>query len=1527
VDASAPLSLFHPAVQDWFVTAFARPTPVQTAAWPVIARGDSALILAPTGSGKTLAAFLWCLDRLMFQPAPAAPGCRVLYVSPLKALAVDVERNLQRPLDGIAELAARSGLPVRRPAVSVRSGDTPAADRARFRRQPADILITTPESLYLLLTSNARAALHSIDTVIVDEIHALVPVKRGAHLALSLERLEALCARPPQRIGLSATQRPVDEVARFLGGVAPARVARGRRRSAHPRGHPAASEPPDPVRGEFDEPAAGQTTRSSYRPVSIVDAGRSRPIRLQVEMPVQAGARERPARAPGAPAPPSIWAAIHPRLLQLIRGHHSTLIFVNSRRLAERLAGALNELAGETLVRSHHGSLAREQRLDVEAQLKAGTLRALVATSSLELGIDMGAIDLVVQIEAPPSVASGIQRIGRSGHRADAVSEGVIVPKYRGDLLACAAVTAAMHAGAIEATRYPRNPLDVLAQQIVAMAAMDDWPVDRLFDAVRGAAPYARLGRRAFDDLLDMLSGHGSSDAFAAITPRLTWHRARGLVTAREGARRIAVVNAGAIPDRGLYGVFLAGTGRAPSRVGELDEEMVFESRVGDVFLLGASSWRIDGITHDRVLVSPAPGEPGRMPFWHGDGPGRPLEFGLMIGRLVRELSGVPHPVAVARLVQAHDLQPPAAELLLAYLQEQRRATGTVPDDETIAVERCRDEVGDWRVCVLSPLGSRVHTPWAMAVQARVRAALGIDVETMCGDDGFVVRFPDAEAPPDVDLLLPPAETVPDLVTRELGGTALFAARFREVAARCLLLPRRRPGLRTPLWQQRKRAADLLAATAGSGSFPAILETYRECLHDVFDLPALADVLGRLRQGALRLAVVDIERPSPFAASLLFNYVANYIYDGDTPLAERRAQALAVDQAQLRELLGDAELRELIDPRALADLERDLQRLGEHGRARHDDAVHDLLLRLGDLSPAEIARRVEGGRAARAADRLVADQRALILEIGGEPRLVAVEDAARYRDALGCPLPPAVPEALQAPVPGALPQLVMRYARTHGPFTTAELATRFGLPPRQAADTLDRLAREGRLLEGQFRPGGAGPEWCEPEVLDSLRRRSRARLRHEVEPVPPEALQRLAVAWHGLAARRAGGPDAILDTIETLQGTPLPASILETQILPARLDPFEPADLDRLAAAGLVVWIGVAPLADRDGRIALYLADRVGALLPPRGPAGDLPARESRLLDALQAHGAAFFGPLHDAAGGGYPAETVEALWRLVWRGLVANDSFHALRSWLSGRQAVRGRSRAAAGPGPRRLGPPGSEGRWWLVASREDPRRTATAWSAALAQQLLARHGVLTREAITAEGIPGGFTSVYDALQALEARGRAHRGYFVAGLGGLQFASPAALDLLRAGRDEPDEVGAVRLAATDPASLYGSVLPWPQAAGAAGPAPPGRGPTRSVGALVVLADGVCAAYVGRRDRQVWINLPPEEPRRTHVARAVAAQLGQIATAGGDAPRGMLIGTINGAPAAAHPIAPFLEEAGFIRGALGYQPRFARTTT
>jgi ATP-dependent Lhr-like helicase len=1544
------LTLFDEAVREWFTGAFPSPTTPQQLGWPVIARGESTLILAPTGSGKTLAAFLWCLNRLMFTPAPPKQArCRVLYVSPLKALAVDVERNLRAPLAGIANIARARGIPVTIPEIAIRTGDTPAQDRARFLRDAADILITTPESLFLMLTSNARDRLVTVDTVIIDEIHALVAGKRGAHLALSLERLEALREGPPkggpydpsvgaydpkvgaafrrpverpiQRIGLSATQRPLEEVARFLGGADARSVPKPRKTTAQPRrkGTVAAGDVESDLHDEFTDDRSPAT----FRPVSIVDASEKKQLSLRIEVPVEDMARlAEPIESPSGPASqravrPSIWTSVHPRLLELIRAHESTLLFVNSRRLAERLAGSLNELAGELLVRSHHGSLARAARSEVEDLLKAGRIKALVATSSLELGIDMGAIDLVVQIEAPPSVASGLQRIGRAGHQAGAVSEGIIVPKFRGDLVACAAVARAMRDGRVEATRYPRNPLDVLAQHIVAMAALDSWSVDDLFGVIRRAAPFADLSRRAFEGVLDMLSGRYPSDEFAELRPRITWDRLHGRVLGRSGAKRVAIANAGTIPDRGLYGVFLAGAER-PTRVGELDEEMVFESEVGETFTLGASTWRIQEITHDRVLVSPAPGEPGKMPFWHGDQTGRPVELGVAIGKLVRELRGMPAASATERLVTQHDLDAAAAENLLRYLDDQALA-GAIPDDRTLVIERCLDELGDWRVCLLSPLGSRIHAPWAMAVTALIRSRTGMDVEVMWGDEGFVVRFPEAEHPPDPTLLLPDPGEVESLVVRQLGSTSLFAARFRETAARALLLPRRRPGMRTPLWQQRKRAADLLAVASRFGSFPALLETYREVLRDHFDMPALVDVLRRLAARTLRVTTIDSKAPSPFAASLLFSYVANYIYDGDAPLAERRAQALSVDQAQLRELLGDAELRELLDPAALDAIERQLQHLDASYRVRTADGLHDLLIQIGDLTIDEIEARSALADARGEVAALERARRIVPLAVGGERRYVAVEDVSRYRDALGSPLPLGLPEALLEPVRDPAGDLALRFARSHGPFNARMFAERYALGIALAESLLSRLTEHGRVIEGEFRPGGTDREWVDADVLRRLRSRSLAKLREQIEPVEADALGRFLVSWHGIGSLRRGS-DALLDAIEQLQGAPIPASVLEREILPARVADYQPAMLDTLMAAGEVVWVGVESLGERDGRIALYLTDHVTRLRPPLAAAAStgatLDGRAAEILEYLNEHGASFFAAVHQGTGAGFPQETVDALWDLVWQGRITNDTSHPLRAMLRPPDTNTRRAARAAPFRSRRLVPATAEGRWSVV---EDGRGISpTEWTTAIAQQLLTRHGIVTRETTNAETIAGGFSSVYQVLKAMEDAGRVRRGYFVAGLGGAQFAMPAALDQLRSLRDPPEEPRASIVAATDPANPYGSTVKWPDMGGwkKAGIGD-GRGPTRTVGALVVLVDGYPAGYLRRGERELLLLVPETEPQRSKLTRAAARALVDLASARG----GMLLAEIDGLPAISHDAAALFVEAGFAMTAMGLQLR------
>jgi ATP-dependent Lhr-like helicase len=1570
----AALAGFHPAVQGWFTETFGAPTRAQQVAWPPIQAGETTLILAPTGSGKTLAAFLAAIDRLMFSPVPPkGERCRVLYVSPLKALAVDVERNLRVPLAGIADRVAREGAAFHLPEIAVRTGDTPGSERARFARRPGDILITTPESLFLLLTSAARSALCSVRTVIVDEIHTMVATKRGAHLSLSLERLEELIRGSGdearlQRVGLSATVAPVVEAAHFLGGFVDRDAASGEDEGTPPLPRPVTVadarapkrleltvevpvEEMAPVRearwalgaGRWVEGAASPRSDSSRSGAPATATG---PKEWGTASPAPSAQRPAPERSEG------IWPAIYPRMLELIRAHRSTLLFVNSRRLAERMAAALNGLAEEEIVRAHHGSMSREQRLVIEEELKAGALPALVATSTLELGIDMGAIDLVIQVEAPPSVASGLQRIGRAGHQVDAPSTGVILPKYRGDLLACAALAERMLAGAVEPVHYPRTPLDVLAQQIVAMVVAEPWEVTELARVIRRAAPFAGLSTTLLHGVLDMLSGRYPTDDFAPLRARVTWDRTAGILYPRETARRVAVSNPGAIPDRGLYGVFMAGgqTGR-PVRVGELDEEMVFESRMGDTFLLGASSWRIEEITHDRVIVSPAPGRPGRMPFWHGDSAGRPAEFGRAIGSLCRRLAQMPRAEALSLLATRHALTEAAAENLLQYLEDQIAAAGVLPDDQTLVVERCMDEVGEWRVCILSPLGSRVHAPWAMAIGALYRRRSGRELDLLWSDDGIVARFPDTEEAPPIPDLLPEPEEVESLVVDQLGMrggaarragmgapvSALFASRFREAAARALLLPRRRPGQRLPLWQQRKRAADLLHATARFPDFPIVLETFRECLRDDFDMPALVELLCAIRDGQMRVVPVTTRVPSPFAASLLFHYVANFMYEGDAPLAELRAQALAVDPARLRELLGQMALRELLDPEALLRLEQELQCLVPERQARHPDALHDLLRLLGALSSPEIAARCDALPATAEAwlAELVAAGRALPLRIAGEERYAAVEDAARYRDALGVVLPEMLPEALQEPAPDPLGDLVSRYARTHGPFDAAEVAARLGLGVSPVDTALAALEAEGRVEQGEFRPGSRGLEWCDTGVLRALRGRSLARLRREVEPVGGAVLGRLALEWHGVTSPRRDA-DALLEALTRLQGCALPASDWESRILPARVGDYEPADLDALTAAGLILWTGAGGAGPRDGKIAFYLAEEAPLLLDPPAPgAGPEGPLVEAIRDHLRTRGASFFPQIVQACGEAAAPTVLDALWELVWAGEVTNDTLQPLRGRFAPALGAGGHRRAAVvlalGKGggqtsrataSRRLPTQSSEpraqsrlsaGRWSLVESLLANTVSPTERAAARARLLLDRHGVLTREAVAAESVAGGFAGVYPVLRAMEEAGQLRRGYFVRDRGAAQFALPEAVDRLRALREPEGPPRAVLLAATDPANLYGLSLPWPERTD-------GRRPARLPGALVLLVDGAPAAWLGRGEPHL-LTFPDALPHRdpAEVAGAVARALVEEVESGRRS--AIFIRQVDGQPAPRTLMGPALAAAGFTYGPQGYMKR------
>lgn len=1592
------LQRFSDPTRAWFTGAFAEPTAAQLGAWAAVAGGDHALVVAPTGSGKTLAAFLWAVDGLLTGPPVDDPveRCRVLYVSPLKALATDVERNLRSPLVGIRQAAQRLGATLPDVTVGIRTGDTPPNERRAFATKPPDILITTPESLYLVLTSGARAGLAGVRTVILDEIHAVAATKRGAHLALSLERLDALLDRPggpgpAQRIGLSATVQPVEAVAEFLGGA--------------------------------------RTQQDGGREVVVVQPPSTKKIVVDVVVPVPDLADLRAAGtlpdldlAGSADAPlvrPSIWPHVEERVVDLVAAHRSTLVFTNSRRGAERLTARMNEVwterlgqdvpdhgsvhaaavpgqsgtavgidtrdAATILARAHHGSMSRAERTRTESELKAGNLPAVVATSSLELGIDMGAIDLVVQVGSPPSVASGLQRIGRAGHQVGAVSRGVVFPTFRGELVAAAVTAQRMRTGTLEPLRVPRNPLDVLAQQIVAMVAVEDWSLDELSTVVRRAAPFSGLGEATLRAVLDMLAGRYPSEEFAELRPRLVWDRITDVLRGRPGSLRLAVTSGGTIPDRGMYGVFLAGSAttsdvpvdaersggavRGGKRVGELDEEMVYESRVGDMFTLGSSTWRIDDITPDRVLVTPAPGVPGRLPFWKGDAPGRPAELGRAMGGWVREVLGSDD--ARGR-VEAAGLDAWAADNLLTYLTEQQAATGEVPSDTTLVVERFRDELGDWRVVVHSPYGARVHAPWAIVIGARLREKYGVDAAAMHSDDGIVLRLPDMLDPGSsfggglgnddpwadpsgpaidlADLLLDPDEVL-DSVRTELGSSAMFGARFREAASRALLLPRRRPDRRTPLWQQRQRSAQLLSVASEYPDFPILLEAVRECLQDDFDTDALTALMRDVVARRVRVVEVTTTQPSPFAQSLLFGYTAQFLYDGDAPLAERRAAALTLDPTLLAELLGqggESQLADLLDPDAVVRTEAELSGRAPERQAGTLEQVADVVRRHGPLTADEVAERVQPAAVAQVTDWLASlegTRRLIRVRLGGVPperaeQWAAVEDAGRLRDALGVALPVGVPEVFTELVPDPVGDLLRRHARTRGPFTAASAAARFGWGVAIVTDALRRLERTGVLVQGRLRPdvlGGTGDEFCDADVLRQLRRRSLAALRAEVEPVAPQALGVFLPRWQGVhpvgrSARASAtgslrGVDGVARVVEQLAGSVLPASALETHVLPARVPDYVPAMLDELTAAGEVVWAGHGALAGHDGLVSLHPAAVADLTLPPLGAdAAVHDDLQQAVLTALAGGGAWFLGALTDRV-----RELIEepptqvdvatAVWDLVWTGHVTNDGLAPLRAWLgTGTTAHKTRSPAPRGRALRpRLGlraavrvggtsDVGSSrgtalaaggGRWSLLPTREaDPTLRAHA----LAAQLLDRHGILTRAVAPAEGIGAQFGDVYKVLSALEQGGQVRRGYFVERLGGSQFALPGAVDRLRvdaqvvdraADPDDHPEPLVVVLAATDPANPYGASLPWPAAT-----TDGGHRPGRKGGALVVLVDGALVLYLERGGRTV-LSFSPDDAillaaadglavtaRTRHAGRLTISRVDGIDVLGGGALHG-----------------------------------------
>lgn len=1521
--ASDVLGLFRPQVATWFKDVFAQPSPVQEQAWRAIAAGDNALVVAPTGSGKTLAAFLWALNGLVEQAGQQAlpvggtakgvshGGVKVLYISPLKALGVDVENNLRAPLTGISRTAQRLGLDLPDISVGVRSGDTPAAERARQLRRPPDILITTPESAYLMLTSKAAGILKNVDTVIIDEIHALAGSKRGVHLSLTLERLARL-AGDVQRIGLSATVRPLETVAHFLGGQRPVELI----------APPGRKKWELSVRVSVDDmadlpvPEEGSTIGEAVvdDPLGLSGA----PLGEESALPQQK----------------SIWPFIEQSLYEQIQQHRSTLVFVNSRRTAERLTSRINELwamehdpdslspelrrdpaqlmksvdvagkAPAVIARAHHGSVSKEERATTERMLKEGSLKAVVSTSSLELGIDMGAIDLVVQVESPPSVASGLQRVGRAGHSVGAVSQGTFYPKHRSDLVQTAVTVERMRSGMIEELKVPANPLDVLVQQTVAAVAVEDIDVDEWYATVRRAYAYRDLDRDVFDSVIDLASGIYPSADFAELKPRIVFDRATGMMSARPGAQRVAVTNAGTIPDRGMFGIFLLGGEGNPRRVGELDEEMVYESRVGDVFTLGASSWRIEDITRDQVIVTPAPGHTGRLPFWTGDTEGRPFELGQALGEFRREIREHPE--------RMPDLDDRARSNLLGYLNEQEEATGSIPDEKTLILERFRDELGDWRVILHTPFGRGVNAAWALAVGQRVAERTGMDAQAVAGDDGIVLRLPEADNEPDGSLFIFDADEIEQIVTEQVGGSALFASRFRECAARALLLPRRNPGKRAPLWQQRQRAEQLLDVARKYPSFPIILETVRECLRDVYDLPALREVMEALNLRRIRVAEVTTDQPSPFSSSLLFNYTGAFMYEGDSPLAEKRAAALALDPALLAKLLGTVELRELLDAEIIQEVHDQLQWVD---RARTSEELADVLRILGPVDVDKLSVHTTFEDPLTVARANLAG-RVMEVRIGGRAHLAQVPDAPLLRDGLGVPVPPGVP-AQQSTITDALEQLIARWSRTRGPFVLRDLAEAFGLGAGAAHQAMQPLIRDGRIIEGRYRQGVDEQEYCAAAVLKIIRSRSLAIARAQTQPVSQSAFARFLPDWQQVAAigQRAPlrGADGVFTVVEQLAGVRLPASAWESMVLPGRVGDYSPLHLDELTSAGEVLIVGAGTAGARDPWIMLLPADYAAELLPDIEEEG-LSMVQETALEVLRRGGGFHFQDIADQVPA-TPDELREAMWGLVEMGLVSPDGFAPVRARLAGgktahkakRRPTRSRLRMGRAGIPRQQVPPDMVGRWALTPAGSTD---ATTRSLTRGETWLERYGVLTRGSVVAEAVTGGFALAYRVLSGFEQSGKAMRGYLVEGLGASQFSTPAIIDRLRAHADSPDVQGwpsgshdpAVHvLAAADPANPYGASLPWPE-----------QGPSRAAGALVVLIDGLLLAHITRGGKTLTTffgSLPAGlEVGEEELVSVLVRALSSVVSQGAMTP--LTVEKMNGRAALESPLLPAMRSAG-----------------
>lgn len=1513
-NASPPLpDIFSQATRDWFTSAFQRPTLVQSQTWAVTAANQHALVIAPTGSGKTLAAFLYALDRLFregeekYTTPPSGKEknvTRILYISPIKALGTDVQRNLQIPLQGISEerrKCASAEIAIR---VGIRTGDTPPQERAKLSRHPPDILITTPESLYLMLTSRARESLRGVETVIVDEVHAVAGTKRGAHLALSLERLDALLTKSAQRIGLSATVRSVTEVAAFLGGDRPVTVV-----------NPPATRHPD-IR--IVAPAANldDVLADNSDSGDAIHKGREG----------------------------SVWPRIESGILDQILSHRSTIVFTNSRGLAEKLTARLNELylsrrqafpeprgepvhydsstgstgnraqdTGEYIARSHHGSVSKEQRAVTEHALKSGELRCVVATSSLELGIDMGAVDLVIQVATPLSVASGLQRIGRASHQVGGVSKGLFYPRTRRDLVDSAVIVECMYAGELETLTPPRNPLDILAQQTVATVSMDPVHVDDWYALVRRAFPWKDLPRSAFDATLDMLAGRYPSGDFAVFRPRIIWNRETGLLTARPGAQLLAVTSGGTIPDRGMFSVLLPeGDEQAGSRrVGELDEEMVYESRVNDIITLGASSWRIQQITRDQVIVVPAPGRSARLPFWRGEGVGRPAELGERIGDFIHTMSDDNAELRLSPRLRDDNV----LSNIKGLIDDQKNATGVLPWSRHLVLERCRDEMGDWRVILHSPYGRRVHAPWALAIGGRLHAQWGADASIVASDDGIVARLPDSDGKlPDAALFLFEPEKLLRIVREAVSSTALFAARFRESAARALLMPGRTPGRRSPLWQQRLRASQLLEIAAGYPDFPIILETARECLQDVYDLDALEQVIRRLNTGEIQISEVTTPAPSPFATDLLFGYVAEFMYATDAPLAERRASVLALDSELLGNLLGQGDPLELLDPEIIRQVEDELQRRAVGRKAQGMEGVYDLLRELGPMTIEELAVRHEGTIADVRSwlDNLSADKRIFPVVIADTEQMACMDDAARLRDALGVRLPASLSSAWLHPANTPLRDLFMRFSRTHTLFTGTQIAQAFGLGVAVADDLLRQLRDEGVLI--QLRSGAASiaddaraSTWVNEEVFHRLRIRSLHAAREATRPVPATSYARLLLERQGIISPADGSParlpassggmlegsDGVTRVIEQLAGIGLSASLWESQIFPARVRDYSPDILDELLATGEVIWSGQKKLGDDDGQVVLHLRDYLAETLsPPSGDSEALSDLQRAILDVLSGGGAWFAQQLSamiqaqtQRSGNDEwitPATLHEALWGLVWQGYITTDIWAPLRGLSrtvsASRQPSRRSPRMRRGrptyalPRPTSVAVPVSyttpalTGRWSLlpVETLNDTERML-AWT----ENMLDRYGVIGRQAVITENVPGGFPALQTLCRSMEDSGRILRGRFVEGMGGAQFAERHTIDRLRdltSSNTENQAFTAVALSANDPANPWGTLLPWPTH-------PSSLVPARRNGAFVVISAGQLRLYLAQGGKKMMVWSENEEMPSPEIFSALASAL------------------------------------------------------